>query len=79
MSISELILSIIMVIYFIGASFVSYHLYKFGIGVTPKIILAIFLAGSVLLVGFNIILFSAIDWDFILNQTLNGGLFNLPL
>ena len=69
-----ILFSIFLAIYSIGASFISYHLYKFGIGSSPKIVLIIFLGGSVLLGAFLIFTYNRVPWDnfsFDINQIFN--------
>ena len=58
-----LIFSLVFCVYIIGASFISYHLYYFGIGKAPKIILFVFLIGSVILLGVSVLAYNQVPWD----------------
>ena len=49
--------------YGIAFFFIVYHLRNFGIGNAPKLILAIFSAGSIVLVGLLISAFVRVPWE----------------
>lgn len=52
---------VILVIYWIFAFVIVYHLTRFGVGTQPKRIAGIFLAGSLILSATIIIFFTKID------------------
>jgi hypothetical protein len=47
----------------VGATFISYHLERFGVGREPKLLLVVFIAGSVILIILNFLFFFSIDWN----------------
>lgn len=56
------ILILVMYLVFWGAVFVIlYHFTRFGVGVQPKRIAAVFFAGAVILFSVSIVLFTGID------------------
>lgn len=75
------IFSLILTAYIIGSVFVAYHLYHFGIGKAPKVILIIFLIGSGILIGVAVWAFRQVPWDFLpyeeLKQYFNTNNLNI--
>ncbi|MBU0476458.1 hypothetical protein KKB68_00370 [Patescibacteria group bacterium] len=59
---------IILGFYLWNAFCIIYHLLRFGIGVTPKILALIFFAGSILLFSIVITSYAQVDWQDILSQ-----------
>jgi hypothetical protein len=53
---------IYLAVYWLGAFFIVYHLLKYGITSWPKKIVAVFLAGSIILSMLSFMLFTQIDF-----------------
>ena len=64
-------------IYWLGAFFIVYHLLKYGITDRPKKIVAVFLAGSIMLSILNFMLFNQINWQKIFNPNTQQTLKNI--
>jgi len=64
---------IYLIIYWIGAFFIVYHLVKYGITSSPKKIAAIFLAGSIVLSILSFMLFMQINWQNIFTGIQNNA------
>ena len=62
------VFSFLMLLYWVGAFFILYHLIRFGVGSSPKKMSVIFLAGSLFLCLITILLFGQIDFT-ALSQT----------
>jgi hypothetical protein len=54
---------IYLLIYWVGAFFIVYHLLKYGITYWPKRVAAVFLAGSIVLSVLSFMLFTQIDFQ----------------
>jgi len=59
----------LILIYWISAFIIFYHLVRFGVGTQPKIISAVFVLGSLVLFFVSTVIFSGID-----TSRLNGEL-----
>lgn len=59
----QLIPTFILIIYWIGAFFLVYHLLKYGITNWPKRLATIFLLGSLFLSIISFMLFNQTDWQ----------------
>jgi hypothetical protein len=59
---------VILVVYWIGAFFLVYHLLKYGITNWPKRLATIFLLGSLFMSVLSFMLFNQIDWGKTLNS-----------
>lgn len=57
------ILIIILGYYLVSSSFIIYHLLKFGLDYKTKILAAVFLAGSTLLIFLSFYLFFKVEWS----------------
>jgi len=58
---------IYLILYWIGAFFIVYHLTKYGITPWPKKIATVFLAGALMLSILNFMLFTQVNWKTIFN------------
>lgn len=58
----------IILLYLIGAIFISYHLLKFGIGKEPKILNVVFLIGSLILIALNFFYFYSVNWEKLIKE-----------
>jgi hypothetical protein len=61
--------TIYLLIYWLGAFFIVYHLLKYGITSWPKKIVSVFLAGSIVLSILSFMLFVQIDFKQMLGDT----------
>lgn len=67
-------------VFFIWYAFaIIYHLIRFGIGVTPKIIALIFLAGSLALFNAVMISYTRVNWGELIRFIVNGLTITLPM
>mgnify|MGYP003394244684 FL=1 len=60
--------TVLLLVYWGVAFTILYHLTRFGVGVQPKRLAAIFLLGSVVLSAVVLILFSTIDIGSVISQ-----------
>lgn len=60
---------LVLAIYAVIASFIVYHLVKFGVGVGPKLVAGIFLAGSIVFIGLSVIYFMDVPWSDLINSS----------
>ena len=69
-----IIFSLILFVYAIVGSLIWYHLAKFGVGFSPKLVLIVFIVGSIVLISLSIIFFLKVPWgDVVLNFIQNNG------
>lgn len=66
------------VFYWIYVFVVIYHLVRFGIGLTPKILALIFLAGSVMFFTTALVLYYRVDLDQLFANIRPDNFFELP-
>lgn len=65
-----LIFLIVLINYLTWTFFITYHLSKFGVGPEPKILLTVFLAGSIIFLALNFIFFFKIEWPELYSEVL---------
>ena len=58
-----ILFALVLSIYVVIGYFIWYHLDKFGIGHSPKIVLVIFLGGSAALIALSLFYFFNVAWQ----------------
>lgn len=75
---APIVLAIVSVFYWIYVFVMIYHLVRFGVGLAPKILALVFLAGSVMFFTLTLILYIRVDFDGLLANIKVDNLFKLP-